>query len=310
MENKINKNFLDLMKINPPNAYDLYKEGAKKLGVTEEDANKYSELPQEIIRFLPPMTQKIISKFEKINGKIFLPQTDVNRLTVEAEAEMMGQQALRNDPHGRGFHGGDPELSVTVTDDPMEVRGREFRGPYDKYGSKPDVFRTLEPDSILLERKYLDSKINNDQYTPSNTRYAHGAYHRNSDSMILGGSGNENDARYRNYIEPHEYMHRGISHRAFGGGPGQFLRSLLDAGAGIAGLPSIFNTMQTGEAQHDYIDEALEKHRKTSAPILTPQEIEYYNKLDNLKTDFIIKYNSVEIGTQKFNEFVSQNNLQ
>ena len=269
------------------------------------DTNKYLELPEEIIRFLPTMTQEKLEEFEKINGKIFLPQTDVNRLTVEAEAEKMGQQALLNDPQGRGFHGGDPELSVTVTDDPMEVRGREFRGTYDKYGSKPDVFRTLDPDSILL-----DSKINDDQYAPSNTPYADGVYNRNLDSMILSGSGNENDAYYRNYVEPHEYMHRGISQKPFEGGIGQFSKILIDSIAGGLGIPEIFKTKYSGEAQHDYIDEALEKHRKISAPIQTPIEIEYNEKLDNLKMNFIKKYNSVEIGTQKFNEFVSQNNLQ
>tara|TARA_R100000544_G_C2209409_1_gene51083 strand:- start:8 stop:883 length:876 start_codon:yes stop_codon:yes gene_type:complete len=274
------------------------------------DTNKYLELPEEIIRFLPTMTQEKLEEFEKINGKIFLPQTDVNRLTVEAEAEKMGQQALLNDPQGKGFHGGDPELSVTVTDDPMEVRGREFRGTYDKYGSKPDVFRTLDPDSILLERKYLDSKINDDQYAPSNTPYADGVYNRNLDSMILSGSGNENDAYYRNYVEPHEYMHRGISQKPFEGGIGQFAKILIDSIAGGLGIPEIFKTKYSGEAQHDYIDEAFEKHRKKSAPLQTPIEIEYNEKLNNLKMGFIQKYNSVEIGTQKFNEFLSQNNLQ
>ena len=267
-------------------------------------------LPKYIIRYLPLVLQNKLKKFEKINGNIFLPKEDVKRLTVEAEAEMMGQQALRNDPQGKRFHGGNPELSATVTDNLMEIKGREFRGPYDKYGSKPNVFRTLEPNSILLERKYVDSKINDDQYTPSNEPYADGVYNRNLDSMILSGSGNENDAYYRNYVEPHEYMHRGISQKPFEGGIGQFSKILIDSIAGGLGIPEIFKTKYSGEAQHDYIDEALEKHRKISAPIQTPIEIEYNEKLDTLKMNFIKKYNSVEIGTQKFNEFVSQNNLQ
>ena len=40
MANNVNKNFLDLMKINPLSSYDLYVKGAKKLGVTEEDTDQ------------------------------------------------------------------------------------------------------------------------------------------------------------------------------------------------------------------------------------------------------------------------------
>lgn len=205
----------------------------------EADSNtkNITELPEEVITFLPPMTQNFLEKFEKINGKLFLPTQDVDRLTLEAEKEKMGQLALRNDPQGLGFHGGDPELSATVTDDPMEIRGREFRGPYDKYGSKPDVFRTFEPHSILLEQKYrFPTRAN--QYRPSDTPYALGTYDRMGDTMLLSGT-DDDPYMARKITEPHEYMHRGISYRPFEGGLTRFLAAVADLGAEKAGLPSI-----------------------------------------------------------------------
>ena len=267
-----------------------------------------TELPEEVISFLPPITQDALQKFEKIDGKLFLPREDVDRLTLEAEKEKMGQLALRNDPHGRGFHGGDPELGVAVTDDPMEIRGREFRGPYDKYGSKPDVFRTFEPDSILLEQKYrFPTRAN--QYRPSDTPFALGSYDRMSDTMLLSGTGDDSFMA-RKITEPHEYMHRGISYRPFEGGLTRFLAAVADLGAEKAGLPSIFNTMQTGEAQHEYIDKALDKYIEQSMSSELKERDDKYNKaLDDLKMRFIQEYNSYEIGTEKFNEYITENNL-
>lgn len=38
----------------------------------------------------------------------------------------MSEDALRNDPQGRGFHGGDPEYDPrVVTEDPAEIKGRQ-----------------------------------------------------------------------------------------------------------------------------------------------------------------------------------------
>lgn len=276
----------------------------------EADSNpkNITELPEEVITFLPPMTQNFLEKFEKINGKLFLPIQDVDRLTLEAEKEKMGQLALRNDPHGRGFHGGNPELSGAVTDDPMEIRGREFRGPYDKYGSKPDVFRTFDPDSILLEQKYrFPTRAN--QYIPSDTPFAVGTYDRMGDTMLLSGTG-ENPFTTRKITEPHEYMHRGISYKPFEGGLAQFFAAVADLGAEKAGLPSIFNTMQTGEAQHEYIDKAIDQYLEQSMSSELKESDDKYNKaLDDLKMRFIQEYNSYEIGTEKFNEYMTENNL-
>ncbi len=267
-----------------------------------------TELPEEVIRFLPPITQDALEKFEKIDGKLFLPREDVDRLTLEAEKEKMGQLALRNDPQGRGFHGGDPELGVAVTNDPMEIRGREFRGPYDKYGSKPDVFRTFEPQSILLEEKYRRPSRAN-QYRPSDTPFALGVYDRMGDTMMLQGTG-ENPFEARKITEPHEYMHRGMGQRPFEGGIPRFLAIMADVTAETAGLPSIFNTMQRTETQHEYIDEAIDKYLLEDVQSkLSDAKVRYNKELDDLKMQFIQEYNSYEIGTEKFNEYMTENNL-
>tara|TARA_R100000353_G_C6489092_1_gene191273 strand:+ start:287 stop:1168 length:882 start_codon:yes stop_codon:yes gene_type:complete len=268
-----------------------------------------TELPEEVISFLPPITQDALEKFEKINGKLFLPKEDVDRLTLEAEKEKMGQLALRNDPHGRGFHGGDPELGVAVTDDPMEIRGREFRGPYDKYGSKPDVFRTFEPQSIIQEKKYKYPTRAN-QYRVSDTPNTSGMYRAYDDTMILRGTGDKPFIA-REIIEPHEYMHRGLSHQFMEAGIIPTLMAGVDFYADLAGLPEIFNTMMTTEAQHEYIDEAISKYKKKRfmENVLTDLEVKHNEALDDLKMDFIIEYNSSEIGTEKFNEYMTENNL-
>ena len=81
-------------------------------------------MPEYTIPYLPLTLQSTLKNFEKINGKIYLPKSEVQQLIIEAEAQMMSEQSLRNDPQGRGFHGGDPELRAPITSDPRERRGR------------------------------------------------------------------------------------------------------------------------------------------------------------------------------------------
>lgn len=68
--------------------------------------------------------------------------------------------------------------------------------------------------------------------------------------------------------------------------------------------------MQTGEAQHEYIDKALDKYIEQSMSSELKESNDKYNKaLDDLKMRFIQEYDSVEIGTEKFNEYITENNL-
>ena len=68
--------------------------------------------------------------------------------------------------------------------------------------------------------------------------------------------------------------------------------------------------MQTTEAQHKYIDEAIDKYLLEDVQSkLSDAEVRYNKALDDLKMQFIQEYNSYEIGTEKFNEYMTENNL-
>jgi len=187
-------------------------------------------LPKSIIRYLPLALQNKLKKFQKINGNIYLPKFEVQQLAIEAEAQMMSEEALRNDPQGRGFHGGNPELREAITDDPKEIKGREFKGPDDIYGSKPNVYRSILDSeegetSPIFYPKYLGegvgvSDLLEEQYNLGNPDESgleiYGYYDKNLDEIGLPRTSNKK--MRTNYpglfdniaeeAEAHEYIHR------------------------------------------------------------------------------------------------------
>ena len=183
-------------------------------------------LPKSIIRYLPLTLQNKLKKFEKINGNIYLPKFEVQQLAIEAEAQMISEEALRNDPHGREFHGGDPELRAPITKDPKEIKGRQFRGPDDIYGSKPNVYRSAiipeEGDtSPIFYPKYLGEGVGfdlADQYKPGSPRKTNmeilGYYDTDLDEIGLPRT-TDTASQYPGLFdniaeetEAHEYIHR------------------------------------------------------------------------------------------------------
>lgn len=264
-------------------------------------------MPEYTIPYLPLTLQSTLKNFEKINGKIYLPKSEVQQLIIEAEAQMMSEQALRNDPQGRGFHGGDPELRAPITSDPRERRGREFKGPDDIYGSKPDVYRSIiipeEGDtSPIFYPKYLGEGVGfdpADQYKPGSPKETNmnilGYYDKDLDEIgllrttdVVGEYGGLFD-NIAEETEAHEYIHR------YGGKEGDAI------------------------ADHQYIEQAFSD--------LEPVTVDNVSrKTEELLTNFLIRQEQREImknmdsfekssyiNEQRqriFKELISENNLQ
>tara|TARA_R110000803_G_C11894429_1_gene311319 strand:- start:20 stop:871 length:852 start_codon:yes stop_codon:yes gene_type:complete len=187
-------------------------------------------LPKSIIRYLPLTLQNKLKKFEKINGNIYLPKFEVQQLAIEAEAQMISEEALRNDPHGKGFHGGNPELREAITDDPKEIKGREFKGPEDVYGSKPNVYRSIldvkeGETSPIFYPKYVGEGVGvfdllEEQYNLGNPQESgmeiYGYYDKDLDEIGLPRTSNEKMSfdypglfdNIAEETEAHEYIHR------------------------------------------------------------------------------------------------------
>lgn len=233
--------------------------------------------PANMVRYLPLSTQEVFENFEQVNGGYLLPKEEVVGLFAEAEAEKMSQEALRNDPHGRGFHGGDPELRPALTSLQPEIRGREFKGPSDPYGTQPRVFRSVLPyteekASPLFYEKYGSEGIGftdpKDQYTPitpKDNRFF-GAYDPTYDELLLMGQEGQMESRYPDVFksraaetEAHEYIHRGMG--ADKPALVKGLESLYGSNTVPEGLRNLATALSVGykgaEKHHEYIDEAF-----------------------------------------------------
>jgi len=119
----------------------------------------------------------------------------------------MSEDALRNDPQGRGFHGGDPEYDPqVVTGDPAEIRGRQG---LDEYGTRPTIYRATNPESPLFFDKYINNPKNLGQFD-TDIPAIRGAYMVNTDELLLSST---KDKSMKKNTEPHEYMHRGLKNK-------------------------------------------------------------------------------------------------
>ena len=187
---------------------------------------QFDSVSQKDLRYLPTNVNRILDKFTKVKGKIYLPKKESDSFNREIAGEKISEKALRNDPQGRGFHGGDPEYDPrVVTGDPAEIRGREG---IDKYGTRPKIYRAIDPAGAIFHDKYTLKNKNNimgqfDEGSPA----IRGGYMEYTDELLLAST---KDNSMKETTEPHEYMHRGL------------------LGKGL-----------TYDQEHDYIDEVIEK---------------------------------------------------
>ncbi len=200
---------------------------ADKLNKEVDTFNKqFNSVSEKDFRYLPTNVNKILETFSKVKGKVYLPKEESDSFNREITAEKMSERALRNDPQGRGFHGGDPEYDPrVVTGDPYEIKGREG---INKYGTRPKIYRAIDPISAIFYDKYT-LKNNLGQFGKGSPAIR-GGYMSGTDELLLSST---KDDSMKEITEPHEYMHRGM----------------LSLGL-------------TEEEEHVYIDEVIAKREK------------------------------------------------
>ena len=208
---------------------------------------QFSSIPEKDLRYLPTNVNRRLKNFTKTNSKIYLPAEEAVSLKREIAAEKMSGKALRNDPQGRGFHGGDPEFDPrSVTDDPAEIRGRQG---LDKYGTRPKIYRATDSKAAVFYDKYASVDGSNtigrlEKGTPSIT----GGYMPQSDELLLSST-KENSMK--EVTEPHEYMHRGLK-----------------------------NNNLTYDQEHDYIDKAFKQKERQDFKLkikdMNPEQLAKY----------------------------------
>jgi len=116
-----------------------------------EDANPIA-FPKDLLMYLPEPAQRQVMAMDFV-----LPFNEAMGLIKEAQVQRYSMARKLNDPQGRGFHGGDPERvgKESLTNSPIEKRGRRYASAGQKYESSPNVYRTALPESTLLTNKYM-----------------------------------------------------------------------------------------------------------------------------------------------------------
>jgi hypothetical protein len=111
------------------------------------------EFPKEYAKYLPESTQYVLKELDYL-----IPHNEALGLIKEAQVQRYSMARKLNDPHSRGFHGGDPErLSRTsLSDSPIEDRGRRYASADQYFESSPNVYRAALPESPLMTRKYAN----------------------------------------------------------------------------------------------------------------------------------------------------------
>ena len=217
----------------------------------------FSFINEEDVRYLPGSAQERIQFFKSINNKIYLPRNEAETLNYEINAQKLSEGSLRNDPQGRGFHGGDPEYDpISITNDPAEIKGREG---IDEYGTRPKIYRALNQQSALFSDKYYDPNSNISQYEQGKVTSL-GLYNRAEDEMLLSST---EDNEGKEVTEPHEYMHRGLLSQSK-----PTRNPIKKIARGIDNLVynttggNVFGTYATDDQEHAYINEAIDKKQK------------------------------------------------
>jgi len=222
-------------------------------------------VPESDFRYLPINVRLKLAELEKRNGQVYLPKDEVASLKREIAAEKMSEAAKRNDPDASEYFGKDPEYKPNpVTSDPAELRGRLG---IDKYGTRPTIYRAIEPDGAVFNNRYLTRGKYESQYEESDpTIYGMYTPTKKGDEILLPPTANKDDpdADEINETEPHEYMHRGLMPT----NPiSKYLLGPIDSISEKLGIGNLFGTRVFARNQHTYIDKALaeDKQKKQMA---------------------------------------------
>jgi hypothetical protein len=149
-------------------------------------------VPESDFRYLPINVRLKLVELEKTNGQVYLPKNEAASLKREVAAEKMSEVAKRNDPDA--YFGGDPEYSSTpVTDDPAELRGRLGT---DEYGTRPTIYRAIEPEGAVFNKRYLTSGQYESQYKESDpTIYGRYTPTKKGDEILLPPTANKDESQ-------------------------------------------------------------------------------------------------------------------
>ena len=220
-------------------------------------------VPESDFRYLPINVRLKLVELEKTNGQVYLPKNEAASLKREVAAEKMSEVAKRNDPDA--YFGGDPEYSSTpITDDPAELKGRLGT---DEYGTRPTIYRAIEPEGAVFNNRYLTSGQYESQYKESDpTIYGRYTPTKKGDEILLPPTANKDDpdADRINETEPHEYMHRGMMPTNW---LSKYLLGPIDSISEKVGVGNLFGTRVFAGNQHTYIAKALaeDKQKKQMA---------------------------------------------
>jgi hypothetical protein len=215
-------------------------------------------VPESDFRYLPINVRLKLVELEKTNGQVYLPKNEAASLKREVAAEKMSEVAKRNDPDA--YFGGDPEYSSTpITDDPAELKGRLGT---DEYGTRPTIYRAIEPEGAVFNNRYLTSGQYESQYKESDpTIYGRYTPTKKGDEILLPPTANKDDpdADRINETEPHEYMHRGMMPTNW---LSKYLLGPIDSISEKIGVGNLFGTRVFAGNQHTYIAKALAEDKQ------------------------------------------------
>jgi hypothetical protein len=220
-------------------------------------------VPESDFRYLPINVRLKLVELEKTNGQVYLPKNEAASLKREVAAEKMSEVAKRNDPDA--YFGGDPEYSSTpITDDPAELKGRLGT---DEYGTRPTIYRAIEPEGAVFNNRYLTSGQYESQYKESDpTIYGRYTPTKKGDEILLPPTASWLNpfADRINETEPHEYMHRGMMPTNW---LSKYLLGPIDSISEKVGVGNLFGTRVFAGNQHTYIAKALaeDKQKKQMA---------------------------------------------
>jgi len=215
-------------------------------------------VPDSDFRYLPINVRLKLAELEKRNGQVYLPKDEVASLKREIAAEKMSEAAKRNDPDASEYFGKDPEYKPNpVTSDPAELRGRLGT---DKYGTRPTIYRTVDENSAVFNRRYNPTGLDYDSQYSGSPQTILGRYTPTirGDEILISPTADKDDplADKKNETEPHEYMHRGLIPT----NPiRRYLLGTIDGATEALGIGNIFGTKAFPFNQHTYIDEVFER---------------------------------------------------
>ena len=267
-------------------------------------------VPESDFRYLPINVRLKLVELEKTNGQVYLPKNEAASLKREVAAEKMSEVAKRNDPDA--YFGGDPEYSSTpITDDPAELKGRLGT---DEYGTRPTIYRAIEPEGAVFNNRYLTSGQYESQYKESDpTIYGRYTPTKKGDEILLPPTASWLNpfADRINETEPHEYMHRGMMPTNW---LSKYLLGPIDSISEKVGVGNLFGTRVFAGNQHTYIAKALaeDKQKKQMADFERQTSKLSERELAILKKYLASERNKLQLEKNRINKAIGgeANNLQ